>query len=261
LEVTRQLVVSNWRNCGKLPLRGCSCRLYAVGRRPSVTAAFFHQLAKMPRLPAGLVAAGLLWLCGTNVAAEMAPPEGGSLDFAIVRKGEVIGGYKADFNRLADGRLEVTLLVKADVSLGPISLYHFHQVTREVWRGEQLVAMTSDTEEDSEKHHLTVAEDNGDLAMTVDGKTERIAADSVPMSLWSAEMVTHSRPIFDSNDGQLYKTETTCEAAAPHAGEGIGQTCQITGELQRSLRYDASGLLDDVSFSADDGTHIHYKRR
>lgn len=226
-----------------------------------MTAAFFHQLAKMPRLPAGLVAAGLLWLCGTNVAAEMAPPEGGSLDFAIVRKGEVIGGYKADFNRLADGRLEVTLLVKADVSLGPISLYHFHQVTREVWRGEQLVAMTSDTEEDSEKHHLTVAEDNGDLAMTVDGKTERIAADSVPMSLWSAEMVTHSRPIFDSNDGQLYKTETTCEAAAPHAGEGIGQTCQITGELQRSLRYDASGLLDDVSFSADDGTHIHYKRR
>ena len=106
-----------------------------------MTAAFFRQLVKIPRLPAGLVAAGLLWLCGTNVAAEIAPPEGGSLDFAIVRKGEVIGGYKADFNRLADGRLEVTLLVKADVGLGPISLYHFHQVTREVWRGEQLVAM------------------------------------------------------------------------------------------------------------------------
>jgi hypothetical protein len=226
-----------------------------------VIAAFFRQASRIPRLPTGLVAAGLLWLCGANVAAEMAPPDGGSLDMAIIRKGEVIGSYRADFHRLTDGRLQVTLLVKADVSLGPISLYHFHQVTKEIWRGEQLVSMTSDTEEDGEKHHLTVTEDNGDLALTVDGKMQRISAESVPLSLWSAEMVSRSRPIFDSNDGQLYKAEASCEPAAPHAGEGVGRICQITGELQRSLRFDAAGLLDDMSFAADDGTHIHYKRR
>jgi len=216
---------------------------------------------RLPRLPAGLAAAGLLWLCGTNVAAEMAPPEGGSLDFAIVRKGDVIGSYHADFRRLGEGKLEARLKVSADVSLGPITLYHFHQITTEVWRGERLVSMVSDTEEDSEKHHLSVAEDNGDLALTVDGQTRRIAADSVPLSLWSASMVNGPRPIFDSNDGQLYKTETACEAAAPHAGEEPGQLCQVTGELQRTLRFDAQGLLDDVSFAADDGSHIHYRRR
>jgi len=213
-----------------------------------------------PRFPAGLAAAGLLWLCGTNVAAEMAPPDGGSLDFAIVRKGDVIGGYHADFRRLTDGRTEVRLKVTADVTLGPISLYHFHQVTVEIWRGERLATMISDTEEDSEKHHLTVVEDNGDLALTVDDQTRRISADSVPLSLWSSQMVETHRPIFDSNDGQLYKTESSCEAVAPHAGEGTGLLCQITGELQRSIRFDAQGLVDDVSFSADDGTHIHYRR-
>lgn len=220
-----------------------------------------RHLSSLPRLPSGLVAAGLLWLCGTNVAAEMAPPQVQVLDFAIVRKGEVIGGYRADFRRQPDGKLEVRLAVAADVSLGPISLYHFRQTATELWRGERLVSMTSDTEEDGDKHHLTVAEDNGDLVLTVDGKAGRIDADSVPLSLWSASMLTRARPIFDGNDGQVYKSETACEMAAPRAGEGAGQVCRISGDLQRTLRYDVDGLLEDVSFSADDGSHIRYKRR
>jgi len=217
--------------------------------------------ARRPRLPAGLAAVGLLWLCGTNVSAEIMPPQAGELDFTITRKGEMIGGYHAAFRRLPDGRLEVREKIQADVTLGPITLYHFLQQATEVWRGDQLVAMTSDTEEDSDKHHLTIAEDNGDLALTVDGKTQHIAAEAVPMTLWSAEMAAHDRPIFDGNDGQLYKTATACQSAAPHAGEGPGQTCQITGELRRNLAYDAEGMLEDMSFDADDGSHIHYKRR
>lgn len=220
-----------------------------------VTAVFLRHAAK-------LIAAGApLLYANAATAAEMAPPEVGSLDFAIIRGGETIGGDHADFRHLPDGRLEVRLKVEADVSLGPIALYHFRQQAAEVWRGERLVSMSSDTEENGERHHLTVAEDGDGLALTVDGKTRRIAADSVPMSLWSVEMAARGRPVFDGNDGQLYKTEVSCEPGAPHAGEGRGTACEITGELQRSLRYDAGGLLEDMSFSADDGSPIRYKRR
>lgn len=202
----------------------------------------------------------LLWLCGSGMAAPLPAPEGGSLDFAIIRKGDVIGEYHSQFTRAKDGQTQVTIRIRAEVTLGPIRLYHFDQSSTELWHDSRLVALTSDADDDGEIHHLSAREDRGDLELTVDGKASKIPAESVPTSLWARDMVEESRPIFDSTDGQLFKHQSQCDPTPSRTEGPPGVSCQISGDLNRTLRYGADGLLDGMTFAADDGSMVRYRR-
>jgi hypothetical protein len=206
------------------------------------------------------LAAGLVvwpWLAGLGAAAAFAPPDGGVLDLAIVRKGDVIGDYRSDFATRPDGSLEVITRIDAEITLGPVRLYHFRHSSTETWRDGKLVALFSDTDDDGDIHHLQAHQANGALAINVDGKTETASAEAVPSSLWTLAMLDADRPIFDIVDGQQFKAERHCEAAKPP--EGPGTACKITGELERTLHYSPKGLLDSLSFSADDGSTVTYR--
>ncbi|MDR3435134.1 DUF6134 family protein [Telmatospirillum sp.] len=188
------------------------------------------------------------------MAGSIASPAGRALDFDILRKGEMIGHYHADFVDEADHRLEVRTRIRAEVTAGPIRLYHFTHQSAEVWQGDRLVSLAADTDDDGEIHHLVVSRDGPTLLLTVDDKTHAAALDAVPSSLWNRGMLDGKRPIFDMTDGQVFRIETRC-AAAEAAG-----SCEISGELTRKLDYDADGMLVGLSFLADDGSKVMYRR-
>ena len=175
-----------------------------------------------------------------------------------MRKGEVIGEYRSDYQNKPDGGLEVRARIRIALKVGPIVLYHFDHDSVETWRHGRLAAVDSDTNDDGTRHHLTIHGQDGALALTVDGKAVTVSAESVPSSLWNIAMLANDRPIFDIVDGQQFKNVTACTTSTP--GQ-TGMDCKITGDLERELRFAADGTLDSVSFTADDGSTVTYRRQ
>lgn len=209
------------------------------------------------------LAMGVCWLSGffgivPVGAADLTPPLTGVLDFDIVRKGDVIGHYHSDFVDRADLALEVRTHATAEVTFGPIRLYKLDHRSVETWRNKTLIGLVADTEEDDEVHHLRAEKVEQGLALTVDGKTSVINGDAVPSSLWNREMLDGNRPIFDIGDGQIFRVTTRCDYGT--GAVAIGGECDVSGELVRKLRFDARGVLAELSFPADDGSKVMYRQ-
>ena len=193
------------------------------------------------------------------LAVEAGVPPTGALDFDIVRKGEVIGLYHSDFAETADGLLTVRTHIKAEVTLGPIRLYHFDSAYVESWRQGRLVGLVSDSDDNGEVHHLQAQVQGENLVLGIDGKSSAavLSADAVPSSLWNSDMLRPGRRIFDVDDGQRFTAVTHCDPASA----GQGWACTVSGELERSLHYGPDGVLDRLEFAGDDGSQVSYRPR
>ena len=198
------------------------------------------------------------WSAGA-LAIEAGVPPTGALDFDIVRKGEVIGLHHSDFAETTDGLLTVRTHIKAEVTLGPIRLYHFDSASVERWRQGRLVGLVSDSDDNGDIHHLQAQAQGETLVLGIDGKASAavLPADAVPSSLWSADMLRPGRAIFDIDDGQRFTAVTHCDPASA----GQGRACTVSGELERSLHYGADGVLDRLEFASDDGSQVSYRPR
>jgi hypothetical protein len=140
--------------------------------------------------------------------------------------------------------------------LGPVRFYHFERSSIETWRGDRLIGLISDADDNGEVHHLQAREDGDSLALSVDGQPPvAVAATSVPSSLWRRSMVREDRPVFDMDDGQPLKITPHCDA------EPLGTICKITGDLERTLHFGAAGLLIGETLTADDGSEVAYVPR
>ena len=215
---------------------------------------------RAPRLPTSLAAGLLLWLCVPGWASDLAMPETGEMEFSIIRKGDVIGNYRSRFIRKPDGEIDVATKISAELTLGPVRLYHFDHTSQEAWRNGKLVGLTADSDDDGEVHHLRLKEEGAALALDVDGKPTAIPSDSVPSSLWNMAMLG-DRPVFDIVDGQSLKVAVACVPVPARTPEAAGTQCELTGDITRTLRYTPQSLLDGVTFLADDGSKILYRRR
>jgi hypothetical protein len=204
-------------------------------------------------------ALSLSWSPVAAAEDELTVPPNGVLDFAVIRKGEVIGTYRSEFSRPNDGVIDVRTRIKVQVTVGPIRLYSFDHTSAETWRSGRLVELVADTDDDGDVHHLEARGAESKLVLTVDGKSVTTEGDSVPSSLWTMAMLTGGRPIFDITDGELFKTTVRCDPVPSPTGSVA--TCEVTGGLVRSLHYGANGVLEGLSFLADDGSFVVYRRR
>jgi hypothetical protein len=206
-----------------------------------------------------LLALAVLVLAPPSPGHGQSVPAVKTLDFDIVRKGDVIGHYHTEFAERQDHRLEVLTRIDAAITAGPIRLYHFRHRSTETWVAGRLVAFSGDTDDDGEQHRLDVASGPSGLQLTVDGKAPVQVADAVPSSLWSRAMLDGGRAVFDIGDGQLLRTDSHCGAdVTPTAAKAVA-SCRVEGDLIRTLDYDADGLLAGLSFPAEDGSKVMYR--
>jgi hypothetical protein len=211
-------------------------------------------------LRAMMIGAFVLAPIGAGHAGEQSTPPTGTLDFSIIRKGDVIGSYHSDFTLRGKDEIEVQTRIKAAVTMGPIKLYNFEHKSVESWHDGRLIGLVSDTDDDGEVHHLEAHPAGHDLALSVDGKIVTANAAAVPSSLWNRDMLSAGRPIFDINDGQLFRTTIQCHPATVSPSSPT-TTCEITGDLERTLQYNPDGVLEGLTFLADDGSQVVYRQR
>jgi len=202
----------------------------------------------------------LMLLPQAGIAAGV--PSNGILDFVILRNGSEIGHHVIRFEKLADSVI-VRIEAQVDYRIAFIPFYTFRHVSREVWRGGQLIDMTAETNDNGCDFSINVKAEGDAFRLSVNGVETPIDAGVIPASLWNIALV-ESGKILDPADGELM------QVAIRNSGEEVinvrGRDVRarhfvMTGDFQRDLWYDNSGVLVHVRFTGEDGSEIRYELR
>lgn len=175
-------------------------------------------------------------------------PEDGQLTFTVVRNGSPIGNIQFNFEN-QKSRLVVRVRSRILYTLLNVPLYRYEHESTEVWSQGRFQTMSSKTNDDGKKLDLDVKAAEGGVLATLNGKTEHLDQVTMPASLWNP--ATYKADVLvDTSTGKRLDID----------GEAKGGYFTLSGELKRELRYDESGLLQGVRFTARDGSEIRYVR-
>ncbi|MEX0839964.1 MAG: DUF6134 family protein [Parvibaculum sp.] len=215
---------------------------------------------KKQNLFAALAVPGLVlaWLS----AAQATVPQGGELNFTVLRKGDEIGTHRLEFEQAGD-ELKVEIETDVAVKMLGIAVYRFEHEGHEVWRDGRLVSLNSKTNDDGTAHHLSVSRDAETLVVDGDGRQGPEDGAIIPASLWNEDLVKQSA-LLNTLDGS--KMPVTVTTVGPETVEVDGKNLTAThysvkGQLNRELWYDESGVLVQVKFDGADGSEISYVLR
>ncbi len=208
-----------------------------------------------------ILLAGLVLVAGqAAVAVPVSAVREGRLAFTVTRNGEPIGSQVYSFDR--HGR-RVVVDVRTDIDFRLLSLpiYRFRHESHEVWEGDRLIRMVSNTDDNGDPVTLDVRAEG--RVLKVGGAAGQLDVDpkAVPASLWNPVVVQRHR-LLDPVDGTVMKTKVA------YLGEETltigGRTVQtrkyrLSGDYSRDLWYDSrDGSLVRVQFKGPDGSDLAY---
>ena len=206
----------------------------------------------------------LLFFCfgSVAVASPAGVPDGGVLEFDILRNGNAIGHHILQFE--PNGKnLEVRVDAQVDYRLGFIPLYRFEHSATEFWHNDRLLTLTATTRDNGDDYNILLRPAGDRLQLSINGDTVSVEPEIVPASLWNIAVVKQ-RLLLDPADGELMQVQT--EDIGPETITVRGRPVAahhyvMTGDFERDLWYDANGVLVQVRFKGDDGSEIRYGLR
>ena len=195
---------------------------------------------------------------GVNPPRSM--PSEGRLDFSVMRNGKAIGTHVYRFVRDGD-RTTVDIRTDINFRLLFIPVYRFRHHSREVWDGDRLTALESETDDNGEPVHLTVRADGAKLTVQGADGPQTIERSAIPASLWHASTLDGRRLLSTVSGGVMetqveYLGERTLEV---HGKPVVTRHYRLSGGYDRELWYGRSNdVLVRVRFEAVDGSQVEY---
>lgn len=179
------------------------------------------------------ILAVLFMSLGAAAARAEAP-----LNFTVTRKGDDIGTQSITFEKSGDV-LNVTTTTHIAVKVLFVTAYKFTFDGTESWKEGKLVALSARTNDNGEKHAVTVHQEKGKLILDADGKTQDIPADTMPTSWWNTKLTGRSA-LLDVLTGKL-QTVSVKKAGNEKVKVGGAETAAdhyvVSGGLERDLWY------------------------
>ena len=81
-------------------------------------------------------------------------PQDGELIFNILRNGNNFGQHRLFFEKEQDGTTFVDVEIEMKFSLGPINLFRYEHRNSEMWQGDKIVALDSETYDDGDQYQV-----------------------------------------------------------------------------------------------------------
>jgi len=184
-----------------------------------------------------------LWFAGSAQAAEPRV-----LTYSILMDGSPVGQEQVRVQPQGDTvKVDVTASTRVKVLFLNFRYDHERQ---EVWRGGKLESMQARTDDDGKPHSVEMARKGDGFALTVDGKASSTAANALPLTLWTPEVL--KRPtLLSVIDAQPY-TVTVHTLGTETVDLGTrkveAQHHRISGGVDRDLWYAADGTLLKAQF-------------
>lgn len=200
---------------------------------------------KCATLSAALVAASLLTgLTGTAAAQGTAR----TLTYQILMGEDPIGSEQVTIDPQGD-RTRVTVTATTRVKVLFINFRYDHK-REELWKGGILESMTATTDDDGTPHRIEMAREAGGYRLTVDGKTQQAPAGTLPLTLWTPQVLKHTQ-LLSVIDGAPYKVTARKVGAESVEAGGKAQEAahhRIEGDVERDLWFAADGTLLKTRF-------------
>ena len=185
------------------------------------------------------------------------------LAFTVTRNGTPIGSHVYTFDRHGS-RTDVEIRTNIDFRLLSLPVYRFKHESHEVWDGDRLVRLVSNTDDNGEPVALDVRAEGQVLKVGAQDQAVDVDANAVPASLWNRDVVRRGR-LLDTVNGDLMKTTATDlgDDTVTVGGKKIpARRFRLSGEYNRDLWYDRrDGALLRVQFEARDGSEVEYIRK
>jgi hypothetical protein len=211
-----------------------------------------------PRI--AFIALALIASNGISTAQGLAPFKRSHLEYVVARNDEAVGRHIIDFTRDGD-TTTVKISTKVVVTVAFIPVYRFEHSGIETWRGRQLIALRSRTNDDGTPHQVAVAAEGDHLRVAADGSQATVAAAILPASLWNSGIVAQST-LLNTLDGSQMRVAIEDRGDETVFATGIGVRAHhytISGALNRDVWFDANNTLVRVQFAAKDGSNIVYE--
>jgi hypothetical protein len=196
------------------------------------------------------------------LTARAAVPQGGQLAFRAERNGSAIGSHSLRFVRQGD-TLNVDIAVDYLVKFGPIPLFRYKLRAREIWRGDVLVEITSETNNDGDADFLRATRQGDALAVEGSKSGRYVApAGAIAATHWNRRQL--DAPMINPQTGVLMRYAVTPGALEPIAfADGSTRTARrygLAGIDPLELWYDEAGEWSALRALAKDGSEIRYIR-
>jgi hypothetical protein len=208
---------------------------------------------------------GVLAGCSTSVLARparSAVPEAGRLAFRVFRNDSPLGTHSLVFQRRGEV-VSVAIAVDYVVRIGPIPVFRYTLRGSETWRGDTLVSVQAETNDDGETARMSATEAGGRLA--VDGsKSGRYLAPpgAIAATHWNRREI--EAPMINPQNGELLEFAVVrggSEMVALASGRTVpAQRFALTGPSVLDLWYEPDGTWAALRAVARDGSVITYRR-
>ena len=218
-------------------------------------------------------------LGSTTVSAANDFPYGQTLAFNVFRNGQEIGRHTLTFESDGPNRV-VTVAINFGVKAMGITAYRYTHADREVWNGDTLQALDSQTDDNGKKYKVHVQ--RGAKGLTVERQApaeainastadqglqppliehELLPADILPTSHWNIAQVKRS-VLLNTQYGTLARVQVTLMGREP-VKTATGATIEATryhytGDIRMDQWFDDRGRWVKGMFAAPDGSTIDY---
>ena len=218
-------------------------------------------------------------LGSTTVSAANDFPYGQTLAFNVFRNGQEIGRHTLTFESDGPNRI-VTVAINFGVKAMGITAYRYTHADREVWNGDTLQALDSQTDDNGKKYKVHVQ--RGAKGLTVERQApaeainastadqglqppliehELLPADILPTSHWNIAQVKRS-VLLNTQYGTLARVQVTPMGREP-VKTATGATIEATryhytGDIRMDQWFDDRGRWVKGMFAAPDGSTIDY---
>jgi len=194
--------------------------------------------------PVKAAALAVLFVLSFGTAAAKAE----SLVFTIFKEDDPIGRDVYSIDKNGD-LTTVKVEMQTDVKLLFLD-FHYRQDRTEVWRGDRLESLVSQTNDDGTKRYVELRRDGDSLVGTVDGTKKTLPGSIVPFTLWSPAFLKASTllDVSDTSQMKIGVQDKGVDQLTVNGKSIAAHHYHLTGDLNWDFWYDADGLLLKTTF-------------
>lgn len=113
------------------------------------------------------VVIGVICVSGLVLAppARAQMPDDDKITFRILRDGQPFGMHKLAFSENQQGQTVVDITIDMSFSIGPVTLFRYHHENQEIWDGDKIISMTSETNDDGKLYDVSAIWDKDKLSV------------------------------------------------------------------------------------------------
>ncbi len=220
-------------------------------------------MGRLPGMFAGrqtwLIAVVALSVWGSALSAWAMEPYDGKLAFDVVRGGKTIGRHEITFREIGD-ETHVDIDIALAVKIGFLTVFRYQHRNREVWRGGQLVSVSTDTDDNGKAFEVRAKSQADGLYTKTLADEQVLPSSAIPTSYWNPAII-ENRQWLDTQRGIMLDVEvqqTGLEPVALADGRSVeAERYEVTGDLNITVWYTPQGEWVKLAFPAR-GADIEY---